>query len=738
MSNRKIIFISFIFLAMITSIRLFWINLFSMPNQPYAVQGMLDLRDWESITDHSLSLDGEWEFYPNVLLMDTDISKTKENELIQVPSNWNFSNSNESASTYGFGSYRLRILVDPDKGKTYGLHIQNISISSEVYVNGELLLQSGKPAHSKQQYNPLNAPNKAYFTIDEQSEIELIIHVANYDHPLSGGIVQSVKLGLVEPFNKDTNISTNIVIVACVIYMFHAVYAVILFLAGNFNRRLLYFSLMIVCIVLGTLIGERLLFAWFPFTYDWSVKITYLTMIAGGYFLYQVIRMSLTEVLRTKLFTLYSIVSGLLTIVVLFVPPSYIFSMQLLISIFMLIPCLLLILVMYRATVKIDKDNIFLLLAGIAAIGSLIWLIIIIINQIEMVSYPFDLIIATICFSIYWFKQYFKMIDESQRMTAKLQEEDKRKDEFLVNVAHEMRNPLHGILNISQSILEREKRFLRKKSIQDLELVHSIGRHMQLLLNDLLDLSKVKDNRMLIKPTNVSIQSVVETVFEMLQYAIEGKQIQLIHRIPKNFPLVLADENRLIQIVFNLIHNAIKYSNAGDVSVHASIQGKWAKISVVDTGIGMDNEFLKKVFEPYERATSSQTLSSGLGIGLSVCKQLVESHGGTLNVTSRLNEGSEFSFTLKLAASDSHLERVQMSKMERERSEQRTTAKVTEGASIPDAKKISSQPIKILAVDDDPINLEVLKSIFSMEPYEVNTVTSGEEALSLIHKEIGI
>src|SRR5690606_21014140 len=125
----------------------------------------------------------------------------------------------------------------------------------------------------------------------------------------------------------------------------------------------------------------------------------------------------------------------------------------------------------------INQDNLYLLLAAIAAFGSLFWLIIIELFNIEIkVPYPFDLIIATICFSMYWFKQYFRIFDESQRLSTKLQEADKKKDEFLMTVAHEMRNPINGILNISQSVVEREKETISKKSSQDLELVVDVGR----------------------------------------------------------------------------------------------------------------------------------------------------------------------------------------------------------------------------------------------------------------------
>lgn len=727
MSIRKVFSIVLIFIAILTVFRFTWLHLFATPDHPHAIQGELDLSNWEQISDYSITLDGEWEFYPNTFIMGND--RENESIFIQVPGDWT-----ESATfpdTYGFGSYRLKISIDPEKGSMYGIRIPNISSSSELYINGELQMQVGRPAKDKQQYEPLNFPYSTFFTTGDAREIELVIQVANYDSSLNGGIVHSLKFGLADNLIKSTSFETNIVIVACVIYLFHAMYSFIVYLVGNRDRQLLYFSLMIVCVVLGTLSGERLLFAWLPLNFEWGVKVTYLTMIAGGYFLLQSLRQQLPVFLRTKIFIPYAILSGVLVLLIFILQAKDNFSLHLLYNIVMLIPCLLVIFVMFRATAKIDKENIFLLLAVVAAIGSLIWLLIIEAWQIEMVSYPFDLMIALTCFATYWFKQYFRILDESRKMTIKLQEADKVKDDFLVTVAHEMRNPLHGILNISQSVVEREKGILREKSVQDLELLMTVGRRMSLLLNDLLELAKIRENRISMQLEDVSIHSVAESVIDMLRYMTEGKPLALVNRIPSDFPHVFTDENRLNQILFNLLYNGIKYTHAGEVSVHASIQGEWAKISVSDTGIGMDEEFLEKAFQPYEQVThSTPTTDSGFGLGLAICKQLIELHGGTLEVSSKLNHGSVFTFTLRLSDTSTQAEIAAISLTEA-RKEQNETVDLHDKSELA-SENMNFGSVRILAVDDDPVNLKVLESIFSMAPYEIVTVTSAQEALAML------
>ncbi|MFD3257593.1 ATP-binding protein [Paenibacillus lentus] len=760
MTKRKTLLISLLFLSILTGFRFVWMYFFTAPAQPTAIQGELDLRNWDQLTEHPIKLDGEWEFYPYTLFMqNSDINMALEDkaDYIPVPGSWKFLQKPNTNSYYGYGSYRLRILVDPDLGKSYGFHITNISTSSEVYVNGQLLAQSGQPADHKEAYKPQNIPYTAYYTLENEGVLDLVIQVANFDNTRKGGIDRSIKFGLEDTLNRKIHFANDMVRFACVAYMIHALYGVVLFFIGNRDKRLIYFSGMITCIVLGTLLdGERLLFVWFPFDYQWGIKFQYIVVISGGYFLLQTIRYRLPYFLKTTGSLIFIIACAAAIMSILLLPASYIFILEPVYLLIMSIPCLLAPTVMFGSTIRNSRENIFLLLAAIAAISSLIWLFIIYALRIEMVSYPFDLIIATICFASYWFKRYFQVLNETQKLTTKLQRADKHKDDFLATVAHELRNPLHGILNISQSVSEREKDSLGNKSAKDLELLLTVGRRMSYMLNELLDLGRLKENRIELSPAPVSIHSVTSTVIDMLQFMTDGRQIKFSNRIPSTFPLVIADENRSIQILVNLLHNAVKYSYAGEVSIQASVENGWAVISVADSGIGIEAEVLERIFEPYEQAAQGITaLGSGFGLGLSICKQLVELHGGTIKASSKLNEGSVFTFTMKLAAPVDQLEEPMLQQPTKDVTlaqeqpaivdipgEQYAVTKesplqnsMSKPLPEPMAKLISEQlsdRIHLLAVDDDPVNLKVLESIFAAEPYEILTATSGPAALSLL------
>lgn len=742
MTKRKILLISILFFSVLTGFRFAWLHFFSTPDRPPVVEGVLDLRNWDKLQNHSITLDGQWEFYPSTLLMsNTNISDPlkQRRKYIQVPGDWEVPAKPNQNKKFGYGSYRLRILVDPAQGKSFGLRIQGIASSSEVYINGQLLAQSGQPAEDKLKYKPLDIPYYAYYTLENDPVLDLVIQIANYDNSIQGGITRSVKFGLEDTLERDLSLAADLVRFACVAYLIHALYGIVLFFIGNQDKRLLYFSFMIICIVLGTLMdGERLFFVWIPVNYEWGQKLIYLTMIAGGYFILQNIRYQLPGFLRNSGSLIYALLCSIAVLLILLLPVSYNTMLQPGYIFVMFLPCLLAPVALFNSTMRSSKDNIFILLAAIASINSLVWLFVIFGLQIDMVSYPFDLVIATICLASYWFKRYFQILSEAQKLTVKLQRADKHKDDFLATVAHELRNPLHGILSISQAISERENNIPGNKNTKDMELLMTVGRRMSFLLNDLLDLGRLKENRIVLQPSNVSVHSVTETVIDMLKFMTDGKPIRFNNRIASQFPLVAADENRLVQILVNLVHNAVKYSLAGEVSVQASIENGWAAISVIDTGIGMDAEILERAFEPYEQGSQGiTTLGGGFGLGLSICKQLVEMHGGTLRVKSQPQQGSVFTFTLKLAEPayqrQENMLQTQMdistSAPELAALSEMTTGEyaVAEEAPLPDR-------IRLLAVDDDPVNLKVLESIFANEAYEVFTATSAKQALSMLNR----
>ncbi|MGV2805813.1 histidine kinase, partial [Clostridium perfringens] len=167
------------------------------------------------------------------------------------------------------------------------------------------------------------------------------------------------------------------------------------------------------------------------------------------------------------------------------------------------------------------------------------------------------------------FKGYFNMHANTKEIAATLQRVNDHKDQFLANTSHEFKNPLHSILNMSQSVLNREGHLLQHRSVKELETVLSVGRRLTLILNDLIDVMSLREGNPRLQEKVISIQPIITGVIDMLQFNAEAKSVDIVNQIPDDFPPVIADENRVIQIVFNLLHNAVKYTNEGLISIQA-------------------------------------------------------------------------------------------------------------------------------------------------------------------------
>lgn len=319
---------------------------------------------------------------------------------------------------------------------------------------------------------------------------------------------------------------------------------------------------------------------------------------------------------------------------------------------------------------------------------------------------------------------------------------NEHRDQFLANMSEEFKNPLHGILNMSHSVLKRERHMLQERSIEELETVLSIGHRLTLRLNDLIDMMSLQEGSLRLQKKAVSIQPIVTGVLDMLQYSTEVKRIKMVNQIAKDFPPVIADESRLVQIVYNLLHNAVKYTDEGIISVRAFTENENAFIVISDTGIGMDEDILKRLFRPYEQANANETMiEGGFGLGLSISKQLVELHGGTLEVSSAVGEGSTFTLSLKIAELRNEQDKSVDPAFEQSSSvvpplEKKPLYMKEVEAQLATTQtslsELSHARPRILMVDDDPAHLQLLEGILSPEDYDVTMVTSGKEALAML------
>ena len=319
---------------------------------------------------------------------------------------------------------------------------------------------------------------------------------------------------------------------------------------------------------------------------------------------------------------------------------------------------------------------------------------------------------------------------------------DELKDEFLANTSHELRTPLNGIIGIADSLIDGAAGPLPAEARKNLELIVAGGRRLANLVNDILDFSKLRNKDLVLNKKPVDIHGLTNVVISLYLPLIESGSVTFVNSITENTTFVYADENRLYQIMTNLLDNAVKFTEKGTITVSAEQEGDKLEIVVADTGIGIPENRLEAIFEAFEQADGSvEREYGGTGLGLSVTKSLVELHGGDIRVTSKVGEGSSFAFTLDIADSTGadapRTDGPPVITMESGRrpvvgGEARETCRKTSEVRPNDALTgISDARTRILAVDDEPVNLKVIQNNLELTGFSVYTANSGVQALEM-------
>lgn len=235
----------------------------------------------------------------------------------------------------------------------------------------------------------------------------------------------------------------------------------------------------------------------------------------------------------------------------------------------------------------------------------------------------------------------------------KLQEIDRLKTQFLQMVSHEMRTPLSGIIATTDGLLHGTAGELSHALQKDISLIQSSSEHLLRVISDLLDMAKIEAGQLTLNLEDIDFKPIAEHVLQEAAIFVQGRDIRLMLEIADDLPDVRVDATRIHQVLLNLISNAIKFSDHGKIQIRTRIKEDTLIVSVTDEGIGIDAAYLTEIFEPFQQVNPHVTIGiDGSGLGLSICKNLVELHGGQIWVESTSNQGSTFSFSLPLPRPD--------------------------------------------------------------------------------------
>lgn len=326
-----------------------------------------------------------------------------------------------------------------------------------------------------------------------------------------------------------------------------------------------------------------------------------------------------------------------------------------------------------------------------------------------------------------------KALESQQQAIENLHRADQLKDEFLAITSHELRTPLYGILGIAETIRDGVAGEVSNDMKKQLSMIIKSGRRLTFLVDEILDLSKLKFDTLTLELKKVDLKNIIEIVIAISKPQIVNKPIEFVKEIPESLPYVHADENRLQQILHNLIDNAIKYTDEGKIIISAYSKGDEIVIQVIDTGRGIPEEEVEYIFEPFQQVEASEFRRyDGVGIGLNVAKQLIDLHNGNIEVSSTLGVGSTFMVTLPIY---DEAELIDEAAVTVQKTFSDNVTSLNEKTQLQEFdQKQNSKSATILVVDDEIVNLQVLMNQLALNDYDVLTTSNGLDVLTIVEE----
>jgi two-component system sensor histidine kinase ChiS len=709
-----------------------------------ARQGVLDLSKRDFSQGEVVHLNGEWEFYWGRLLSPADLDRPDSpppTGFFYIPGYWNGRVvEGRALSGDGCATFRLRVRLRPGT-PPLAVRIEDQASAYRLWVNGREVLDNGRVGKDALSSIP-------YYRISTASlpagadHLECVLQVSNF-HLLSGGPCRGIALGSVEAIGLRhfRLLAVDLLLFGILVIM--GIYHLIFFFLRRREPSPFYFGWF--CLSWGiaaafgatsgrfvTLFLPNIPWYWLSRTdlFCWIVGVPLGLLFLQSLFPLDVPHRFVRWCVRLSIpFLVYLVV----------VPSRYLGWAVFFYEIFSLAMVAWVIWILVGVWRR-KREGFVLFSVGLVALMAAVvndtLYMNLAIDSVYLI--PVGILVMILCQALMLSRRFARSFSAVESLTAALEEKntalsrlDGLKDEFLANTSHELRTPLNGIIGIAESLIGGAAGNLPEKTLGNLSLIVSSGRRLSHLINDILDFSRLKHRDIVLREKPVDLFSLGEVVLSSLRPLTEGKDLALVNAIPRTLPPVRGDENRLQQVFYNLIGNSVKFTESGEIRITARERGPLIEVSVVDTGIGIPEDRQELIFHSFEQAdTSDSRAYGGAGLGLSITKQLVELHGGTIRVVSSPGQGADFRFTLPSLHGVGGI-----------------------AGTVPAERPVPPPPLSpplisvidpvadlpgiegnvtILAVDDDPVNLQVVTNCLPYRNLKLLTAAGGREALGIL------
>ncbi len=325
---------------------------------------------------------------------------------------------------------------------------------------------------------------------------------------------------------------------------------------------------------------------------------------------------------------------------------------------------------------------------------------------------------------------------ELGRQQRAVEEASRLKSQFLSNMSHELRTPLNSVMALSRVLIMQAKSKLSEEEVSYLEVIERNGKNLLRMINEILDLAKIEAGRMDVHPKAFSFAQILENILESIMPLAKEKQLELRADIPDDLPHLESDELRVSQILQNLLGNAVKFTDAGRVSVSVRSDPENMIVQVDDTGIGIAESDLPHIFDEFRQADGTSTRRhEGTGLGLAIARKTAQMLGGEISVLSMLGKGSTFTLTLPIAWQNRPL-------VHYTHTTQLPTSVPPEHKILPCVEKevasqnpqagIASAPSRILLVEDNEEAIIQIKAVLKSAGHAVHVARGGQAAIDYV------
>jgi len=719
---------------------------FSGKNQPKAVKGLLDLRDWDFEKDGPVTLNGEWEFYWQKLFNPKVFANihAQKTGYIYLPRLWNdYIVDGKELTSIGYATFRITIKLSACD-EVLGLHISDINTASEVWLEEKpvsMVGVVGKDITNSKVY----IKSKTAFFKPEGESLQLIIKASNFKDR-DGGIGKPITLGTGVQITslKEKRMAAELVVFGILFIM--SIYHYSLFYIRKIEISNFYFGTFCFLFAIKTIFeGEKFFLILFPdFDFQIYLKLWFFFIYISPPIFLAFLHSVYSEF--NIIFVRIFLGIGLFFSALVFLFPFEVYVQSLNFYLLSLLPFFLLCLAYILLAVARKRDGAIVVLAGfivltLVAANDIMYglrihewavlnsefniqfgFIIFVFSQSYMISLRFSRAFS----KVEYMSKELKSKNESLKML------DQLKDEFLANTSHELRTPLNGIIGLAESLKDGVAGNLGNLANRNLSLIVSSGKRLASLVNDILDFQKLRNRDIALSQKPVDLRSLADVVLAVSVPLLRGKPLELRNEVHEGIPPVRGDENRIQQILHNLVGNAIKFTPKGIVAVTAAERNGMIEIFVTDTGPGISADKQESIFESFEQADASiEREYGGTGLGLSITRQLVELHGGTIHLESEPGRGATFSFTLPVSNERPvNEEGAQIAAHFVDREEFADCAGDTVQTAID-----AGVGRKALVVDDEPVNRQTLHNLLGMRDYRIIEAADGETAMELVESE---